>query len=172
MRVEELMTADVVRVRPETTVAQSARLMAAYGVGALPVTGADGRLRGILTDRDIVLRCVAGDAEPQETTAGQLMSRGPVTIPPEADVREAAAVMAGSGVRRLPVTRDGRLVGMLSLADLARVRNAGAETALAGISGREGDRRPRGRGGARKDRAAPEGQGAARRKGLDFSPAR
>lgn len=131
MQVYYLMNTSVVTVRPDTSASEASRLMRHWGVGALPVASPEGRLKGIVTDRDIVLRCVADENDPRETTVNDVMSRRVVTVQADADVREAADVMAREQVRRLPVTREGKLVGILSLADLARARSCDAEAAHA-----------------------------------------
>lgn len=120
MQVSELMNKNVVTVSPDETAALAARLISRNNVGSLPVCGNDGKLRGIITDRDIVLRCVAAENDPEMTMVREIMSRGIVSIAPEDDVREAARVMAHEQVRRLPVVKSGKVVGMLSLADIAR----------------------------------------------------
>ena len=128
MRVSELMSRVTVTVAPEDSAACAARLMDRHSVGALPVCGQDGR--------DIVVRCVAEGREPEHTPVKALMSRHVLSVPPGADLREAALHMAQGQVRRLPVAENGRLRGMLSLADLARLRSCDRETvrALAEIS--------------------------------------
>jgi CBS domain-containing protein len=125
------MNPNVITISPDATAAEAARLLSHYDIGSLPVTLPDGRLRGIITDRDIVLRCVAGDGEPYQTNVSDLMTRNVVTISPDADIREAASLMASQKIRRLPVTRNGRLVGILSLADIARSRSCDMEACLA-----------------------------------------
>lgn len=120
MQVRDIMNRSVVSIEPSESAALAARLLARHGLGALPVCTGSGRLRGILTDRDIVLRCVAAEEDPLAVPAGDIMSRRCATVPPDADVREAARRMAAEQVRRLPVVEDGRLVGILSLGDLAR----------------------------------------------------
>jgi CBS domain-containing protein len=99
---------------------QAARQMRDRGVGALPICGDDGRLVGIITDRDIVVKCMAGGLDPGTVTAGQLAQAEPVTIGPAADVDEVLHLMTDKQIRRLPVTDDQRVVGMISEADLAR----------------------------------------------------
>jgi CBS domain-containing protein len=131
MQVSNLMNPNVITISPDATAAEAARLLSHYDIGSLPVTLPDGRLRGIITDRDIVLRCVAGDGEPYQTNVSDLMTRNVVTISPDADIREAASLMASQKIRRLPVTRNGRLVGILSLADIARSRSCDMEACLA-----------------------------------------
>ena len=120
MQVKDLMAESVVSVAPESTAEFAARLMARHNVGSLPVCGEGGRLRGLVTDRDIVTRCVAAEADPSVTPVREIMTRALVTVSPEDDPRSAAMRMSGERIRRLPVVRDGVLVGMLSLGDLAR----------------------------------------------------
>ncbi|MEG2570089.1 MAG: CBS domain-containing protein [Clostridia bacterium] len=120
MKVSELMNTNVVSIAPEDTASHAACLLARHNIGALPVCTPDGRLRGMVTDRDIVLRCVASESPPEETMARELMTRGVTTISPHEDIREAARLMSEEQVRRLPVVDAGRVVGMLSLGDMAR----------------------------------------------------
>lgn len=131
MNVSELMTDAVVTVSPDEPVAVAARLLYRHNIGAIPVCTSDGRLRGILTDRDITLRCVATDNDPNETTVGEIMSRSLVTVSPGDSVQDATERMAQAQVRRLPVVEDGRLVGMLALGDLARTRQYSMEASKA-----------------------------------------
>ena len=130
------MSAQVVQVSPGESAALCARLFSRYNLGALPVCGADGGVVGIVTDRDIVVRCVAAGRDPAETAVGEIMTRGPAGVGPEEDADTAAGRMARAQVRRLPVVEDGRVVGMLSLGDLARCRACSMEagTALGRIS--------------------------------------
>lgn len=88
--------------------------------GALPVCEDDGTLAGMLTDRDIVVRCVSAGDDPQTATVRGIMSRDPVTVEADADVRTAMAAMRAAQVRRLPVTEGGKLAGVLSIDDIAR----------------------------------------------------
>ena len=120
MQVKDVMTADVVSVQPDDTVAAASRLMASRNLGVLAVCGKDGKLKGMLTDRDIVLRCVAADEDPSELKVKQVMTRRVVSVDPEDTLDEAARRMAAQQVRRLPVEQDGKLAGMVSLADLTR----------------------------------------------------
>ena len=118
--IREVMTAGPTTVGASTPVAEAARLMKADDVGSLPILE-DGRLAGVVTDRDIVLRVVADGRDPQATTAGEIASRDPVTVDPQQGLDEALRLMAEHQVRRLPVVEeDGRLVGVLAQADVAR----------------------------------------------------
>lgn len=123
MRVSDLMSSNVVSLAPEDTVTHAARMLERHNLGALPVCGADGKLRGIVTDRDIVLRCIASENPPEEMRVREVMTRNIVSVAPGDDVRAATRLMASEQVRRLPVVDGQKIVGMLSLADMAR-RNA------------------------------------------------
>ena len=136
MQVHELMTPSVVCVAATDSAALAARLLSRHNVGALPVCTGDGRLRGIVTDRDIVLRCIAAEEDPAQTPVRDVMTRGCYTVGPDADCQEASRLMAARQVRRLPVVEAGKVVGMLSLGDLARSRahDTEASQALSEIS--------------------------------------
>ena len=131
MVVKELMTSGVVTVEPNSSAALAARLLARHNVGALPVCGPDGRLRGMVTDRDIILRCVAPEDDPAQTPVKDIMSRGCAFAAPDMDCTQAGVLMARSQVRRLPVVEGGRVVGILALSDLARCGQYDMEAAQA-----------------------------------------
>ena len=120
MRVKDCMTKQVISVGAGEPVSVAARLMARYNLGALPVRGAEGQLEGMLTDRDIVLRCIAAERSPKAVRVREVMTRSVAAAAPDTDATAAAGIMAARQVRRLPVTEEGRLVGMVSLADLSR----------------------------------------------------
>ena len=119
MEVKELMNPSVVTIEPTASAALAARLISRHNVGALPVCGADRRLRGMVTDRDIVLRCVAAEEDPAQTLVRDIMTRGCASVSPRDDCREATRLMSVQQVRRLPVVEDGRLVGIVSLPEPA-----------------------------------------------------
>lgn len=98
---------------------KAAQMMRDLGVGALPICGEDDRLKGIITDRDIVIRCVAEGRDPATVRAGELAS-GLVWIDANASVEDALQTMERHQIRRLPVLDEHRIVGMISEADLAR----------------------------------------------------
>lgn len=120
MKAEQLMSKHVVSITQREPVAAAARLMQRYELGVLPVCDEGGRLRGILTDRDIVTRCVAADMDAADTPVREIMSRGVECCAADEELGQAVSRMAGRQLRRLPVLREGRVVGMLSLGDLAR----------------------------------------------------
>ncbi len=119
MQVKDVMTNQVVRVGPEETVAAAARLLARRNVGAVPVCSKDGRLRGMVTDRDLVLRCIAPGLDPDKTTVSQVMTKQVCSVSPDMELPVAAHLMGRQQVRRLPVTEKGLLCGLLSLGDMA-----------------------------------------------------
>lgn len=131
VQVKDLMNPSVVTIEPTSSAALAARLLSRHNVGALPVCGADRKLRGVVTDRDIVLRCVAAEEDPAQTLVREIMTRGCATVSPQDDCRAATRLMARQQVRRLPVVEDGKLVGIVSLADLARSQRFDMEAAQA-----------------------------------------
>lgn len=118
MQVKDLMSGSPITVDREETVSAAARLLSRHNVGALPVTSQGGKLVGMLTDRDIAVRCVAANYDPNITRVRTIMSTGAVTVPAEESGLRAAKTMGKHQIRRLPVTENGKLVGMLSQKDL------------------------------------------------------
>jgi CBS domain-containing protein len=112
------MTAEPRSIEPSQPVLEAARLMRDEDVGSLPVTE-EGRLIGMITDRDIVIRVVAEGMKPESATVGEASSRDPVSVEPDYDLSEALQLMARHQVRRLPVVEGERLVGILAQADVA-----------------------------------------------------
>ncbi len=131
MKVFDLMSEHIISVGANEPVTAAARLMRQYNIGAVPVYGDKGKLRGMVTDRDITVRCTALGAAPDSMTVSQVMTRGAITIDERAHIGEAARLMADARIRRLPVCRDGVMVGMLSLGDLARNTDCDTEAAAA-----------------------------------------
>lgn len=119
MKVRDVMTSPVIRIHPEESVSVAARTLAHYNIGALPVCDQDGRLCGLVTDRDIVTRCLAADRKPGETRVGDVMTGRVLSVRSDMDTGAAAHLMGREQVRRLPVVENGRLCGMVSLGDLA-----------------------------------------------------
>ena len=136
MKVKDVMTSRVIRISPEENAAVAARTLAHYNIGVLPVCGGDGKLCGVLTDRDIVTRCLASGRRAEETPVRGIMTNQVVSVSPETDVSAAASLMARQQVRRLPVVRDGEVCGMVSLGDLSQCEQSApdATDALAEIT--------------------------------------
>ena len=136
MKLREIMTDSVIKIDPEETVAVAARTLTHYNIGALPVCGKDGKLCGVVTDRDLVTRCMATDKTPGTTKVRDVMTGQVVSASPEMDTGVAAHLMGRQQIRRLPVVENGRLCGMVSLGDLAvrEQSNPDAADALGDIS--------------------------------------
>ena len=117
--IQEAMTANPTAVGPDTSAQEAARQMKSEDVGALPIVE-DGRLTGMITDRDLAIRVLA-EGKAGETPVGEIASRDVVSIDPQQSLEEAARLMADHQIRRLPVVEeDGKLVGILAQADVAQ----------------------------------------------------
>ena len=129
----EIMTGGVECVREDESALDAAKKMRDLGVGALPICGNDDRLKGMLTDRDIVVRVLAEGLEPGGTTAGELAEGRPVTIGADDSLDELVRTMAQHEVKRLPVIDGHRLIGVVSEADVAE--HASPEQVVAVVRG-------------------------------------
>jgi len=127
MKIRELMTNPVVRIQPEETVSVAARMLEHNNIGAMPVCTNDGRLCGVLTDRDIVTRCLAAGKSPQNTHVRDIMTARVYVARPDMETTLAAGLMGREQIRRLPVMENGKLCGMVSLGDLARQEESSIE---------------------------------------------
>jgi CBS domain-containing protein len=116
----EIMTADATCADENDTLADAARKMRDGEVGALPICGADHRLKGMITDRDIVVKCIAEGGDPTTVRVGELAEGKPVTIGADDSVEEALDTMISHKVRRLPVIDGHELIGVVSQADIAQ----------------------------------------------------
>jgi CBS domain-containing protein len=116
----DIMHAGAECIDEKESLAIAAQKMRDLGVGSLPICGADDRLHGILTDRDIVVRCIAEGRDPAKTTAGELAQGTLYWVDATASVEEALRQMEDHQIKRLPVIENHRLVGLISEADLAR----------------------------------------------------
>lgn len=119
MKVRDLMSKPVIRIHADEPVSVAARTFAHYNIGVLPVCGTDGKLCGVLTDRDVVTRCLAADRNWERTTVREVMTAQVQSVEANAEVSQAARIMGRTQVRRLPVVENDRLCGMISLGDLA-----------------------------------------------------
>lgn len=134
MQVQQIMQREIRLADANMTIRDAARSMRVDNIGALPVSE-NGRLIGMVTDRDIVVRAVAEERSPGDTSVREVMSQGLCYCFEDDDVDEAAVVMAKHQVRRLPViNREKQLVGVVALADLGRSEEGAAQEALKGIS--------------------------------------
>lgn len=128
------MTPGVECVGEKESLTVAARKMRELHVGALPICGEDNRLKGMLTDRDIVVKCVADGGDPSKTTAGAFAQGKPVTIGADDSIEEALRTMEKYQVRRLPVIDGQELVGMLAQADVVQASPGRAGRTVSEIS--------------------------------------
>jgi CBS domain-containing protein len=130
-KVSEIMTPAPVAVRSTQPVAEAAKVMREHGIGTVLVVD-DGQLKGLVTDRDIVVRAVADVRDPATTLAGEICSPDLVAVAPDDDADTVVQLMRDRAVRRVPVVEDGHPVGVLSIGDMALERDE--RSALADIS--------------------------------------
>jgi CBS domain-containing protein len=134
--IRDVMTRDPVTIDANAPVVDAARQMKTRDIGDVVVLDG-GRVAGVVTDRDIVVRAVADAKDPQTTRIADVCSRDLVTVPSSASIEDAVRLMREHAVRRLPVVDDGRPVGIVSIGDLAIERDSGS--ALADISAAPGN---------------------------------
>jgi CBS domain-containing protein len=119
-QIRDVMTENPTACEAGTSVVEAAKVMAREDVGQLPVLEGE-RLVGVVTDRDLVVRVLAEDRDPQTVTVGEVASGDVVTVSPETSLDEGLALLARHQVRRLPVVESDRLVGIVAQADVARL---------------------------------------------------
>ncbi|NKY98761.1 CBS domain-containing protein [Nocardiopsis alborubida] len=135
--IDQVMSSPVRTVSPDTSLREAAEIMRDADVGDVVVTR-DKRIMGILTDRDIVVRCVAEGADPGRHSVSDVCSSEVATVPPQSGIADAVHVMRTSAVRRLPVVDGDRVVGVVSMGDLARAVDE--DSALADVSSADPNR--------------------------------
>jgi len=121
-KIREVMTPAPETIQADRSASEAAKKMKEADAGMIPVMD-NGNLLGTVTDRDIALRVVAEGKDPQATTVGEIASRDVVTVQPDESLDDALQKMAKHQVRRLPVVEDGRLIGVVAQADVAREGN-------------------------------------------------
>ena len=136
MKVSDIMTKNVIGISPEESAEVAARTLAHFNIGMLPVCSSKGTLCGVVTDRDLVIRCMASGKQPSGTKVRDLMTGQLLCVNPEMEASAAAQLMGSKQLRRLPVVDNGKLCGMVSLADIAckEENQTLAAQALNGIS--------------------------------------
>ncbi|MBI2829883.1 MAG: CBS domain-containing protein [Chloroflexi bacterium] len=118
MKVGDIGLKEVHCANPSATLDEVAGMMKRHGVGVIPVCN-DGKIIGMITDRDIAIGCVAAGIDPHTCQAREFMTSHPVTVSPDVPIEEAARIMGKEQIHRMPVVEDDKLVGMLSLGDLS-----------------------------------------------------
>jgi len=116
--VQSVMKKEVVTISPEATAAEAAALLEEKGLRSLVVTE-NREVKGIITDSDFIFRVVSKGRDPNQTKVKEIMTANPKTVSPDLDVFEAVKIMEDLKIRRLPVVKDNKLVGILSVGDLA-----------------------------------------------------
>ena len=131
--IREAMTADPICVTPETVLREAAQRMERADAGILPVLDGD-RLVGVITDRDLVIRAIARGADPRTTRVADYLSENVCTVTPDTPAERAVQLMEQRQIRRLMVVDGQRLVGVVSLGDLAECEPDAAEAVLVEVS--------------------------------------
>ncbi|ASS74540.1 CBS domain-containing protein [Tumebacillus algifaecis] len=121
MKICDLMTKEVITLKPIHTLQEAAKLMCDLNVGVIPIAEEGDKLRGLITDRDIVVRAVAKGVDIKSAKINDYMSPKLVSINPSETAQEAAKLMAEHQIRRLPVVKEGHMVGIVSIGDLSVV---------------------------------------------------
>ena len=141
MKVQDCMTDDTICVKPDAKIYDVAKIMEDNHIGCVPVCDNGGRIVGILTDRDIILRGIACDKNTKTTPVSDIMTTKVVRTSPDAEIKDVAQVMAENQIRRIPVVMDEKVVGIVSLGNLAQnsgVDNKSLGDTLEGICDRMG----------------------------------
>ena len=127
MKIKECMCGDICYCTPDTKVSDVAKMMNKNGVGCIPVCDDKKCVVGILTDRDIILRSVACNKDIANTNVSEIMTCNTICCDCNEEVNTAVENMGKTGIRRIPVTENGKLVGMLTIGDLAKHQNISCE---------------------------------------------
>ena len=136
MKISEIMTKDVISLSVDDTVERAAQIMREYNIGSIPVNTQGRGIVGIITDRDIILRCVAEGKDIKMQKIREIMTSNPVVGDENININDATRIMGERQIRRLPITSNNELIGIVSLGDLALEPNLKQETTdvLGGIS--------------------------------------
>lgn len=127
MKVKECMCSDVVCVNQDTNIKEVAKLMSDHHIGCIPVCNETEGLVGLVTDRDIILRSIANDQDVNTTTVKDIMTTNVCSCEEDADINKVQQLMSELQVRRIPVVKDNKVIGILTLGDLAKNRNISSE---------------------------------------------
>jgi len=127
MKVKECMCSNVCYCTPNTKISDVAKMMNEKGVGCIPVCDNEKCVVGILTDRDTILRSVACDKDVSNTNVSEIMTCNTVCCDCNEEINKATESMGKTGIRRIPVTENGKLVGILTMGDLAKHQNINCE---------------------------------------------
>ena len=123
MRVKDCMCKKVVRATSDTTLEKIAKLMQENDVGCIPICNGENNIIGFVTDRDIITRCVANNKNCGQTKAEDIMTKNVIKITPDTQINDATDTMSKNQIKRLPVIENNKIVGILSIGDLAKNEN-------------------------------------------------
>ena len=120
MKVKECMCSEVVWANPNSTVSEVAKQMLNNHIGCIPVCDNNNNVVGLVTDRDLILRCIASDKDCKQTKINEIMTTNIKTVTPENDVKDASKIMCECQIKRVPVVENNKIVGIITLGDLAQ----------------------------------------------------
>lgn len=129
MKVKDFMTNDISYATTDAKVSDVAKMMQDNNVGSIPICNSNNELVGIITDRDIVLRNVANKKDANQTCVTEIMSTDVITVEPEMDIYKVSRLMAEKQIRRIPVVKDKKIVGLVTIGDLAKDKYIDIEVA-------------------------------------------
>lgn len=121
LTVRDVMVTDLVTVDARVSVKKAVRVMNDFSIGCLPVTN-EGKIAGMLTERDVLVRIVVEGRDPEKTLVGDVMSKPLIVVKPEATVEEAVETMFKNKVKKLPVVENEKLIGLVTFTDIARIQ--------------------------------------------------
>ena len=127
MKVKDCMCNNLVKASPETSVAEAAKLMNSNQIGCLPICSSEDKCVGFVTDRDIITRAVAHNKDCNTTKLSDIMTINVIKTTADTDVKAAADIMANNQVRRLPVLENGKVIGVLTIGDIAQQEDISCE---------------------------------------------
>ena len=131
MVISDIMTDPAILLPADTSVFEAANVMRENNIGSVPVVDSDGCIMGIVTDRDIVIRSIAEGMSPDSTKISDIMSENVSVVPPDAEIDEVADIMSRDQVRRIPIVENNKVLGVVSLGDVALCRDYQIECANA-----------------------------------------
>lgn len=119
MNIQDIMTTNVYTIEPDNTVMDAAKIMQKHNIGSIPVCDSNKNVIGIITDRDIIVRNLANEGNPETTHIKNLMTKDVIFGNPDMSINDAGRIMAQNKIRRLPIVQNQNIVGMVTLGDLA-----------------------------------------------------
>jgi len=127
MKVKDCMCNKVVKAHKETTLREIAKLMENNGIGSVPICDKENEVIGFITDRDIVVRCIAANGDCSKTKVSEIMTKQVIKTTPDTDIQEACETMSTNQIRRLPVIDDGGIIGILTIGDISKNHDVKSE---------------------------------------------